>query len=141
MNTELNPIEPHELLTVVRSMLLQPLDESTIPDGSVRIISGDPGEVVADIGPTAVVISEYALLKAGSAPPALQPILLGSIDWRILPDWTTRHILGELIAAATGLRRSKYVQCTRCGRTRPPEAMASITTCCACDAQDEGVVY
>ncbi|WP_437226121.1 hypothetical protein SH661x_004419 [Planctomicrobium sp. SH661] len=141
MTTELTPLERAELLEILREMLPLPQKEESLPDEVTRLIGGDPGDVVVDVGPQSVVVSEYTVRVESDTAKILHPLHLGSANWTKLPAWTTRRILGELTAAAMSLRRATYTDCIRCGKGNPPEEMSSGTVCRKCSAAEERIVY
>lgn len=138
--TELDPLTRQQLLDVLREMLPHPIQEESLPEETTRLIGGNPGEVVVDITPETITVSEYATEKISDTAPVLEPLQLGVLNWTSLPAWTTRRILGELTAAAAVGRLEKFRECVRCKKRVPPEAMANETTCRDCAATDE-VVY
>jgi len=139
--TELDPLNRNQLVDILREMLPHPVNEESLPRDTNRFIGGDPREVVVDISPDRVVVSEFAVRQESDAAEVLEPLQLGILTWPQLPAWTTRRILEELTAAAATGRREKFQECVRCKKEVPPEAMFNETTCRECAAKDEGVVY
>ena len=139
--TELDPLNRVQLLDILREMLPHPVREESLPRETIRLIGGNPGEVVVDVDPDRVTVSEYATRQESDSAELLEPVPLGILTWEKLPAWTTRRILGELTAAAAAGRLEKFHECVRCKTTVPPEEMATDTTCRKCAAKDEGVVY
>jgi len=139
--TDHDPLNLTQLLDLLKEMLPNPVKEEKLPQNTTRLIGGNPGEVVVDIDPQSVIVSEYAETQESDTAAVLLPLHLGTLNWNELPAWTARRILEELtVSAATG-RREKFRECLRCKKEFPPEQMASDNICKSCEAQEEGVVY
>jgi hypothetical protein len=63
------------------------------------------------------------------------------VKWRRVPGSRLMTLVDELIKAARETRRGRYRICDTCGKTRPPEWMASDTICQSCAEKDLGVVH
>jgi hypothetical protein len=66
---------------------------------------------------------------------------VGQVKWRRLPESRLMSVVGDLISGAREMRRSRYRSCASCGRTRPPESMASGAICRSCANSQLGVVH
>lgn len=120
------------VLTSMIHELPQPVVQDAVADGSLLLIGGDPPEVVVRLTRSMASISEYAVEWEGPEEAVVRPILLGSVQWRRLPEVPAIAALNTLIRAARESRRSKYRACLHCDRLIPPESVADDGLCGAC---------
>lgn len=138
--SEFDPMEYSQLVSILKDMLPNPVSSENLPGGTVRLIGGDPGEVVADISEKMVDVSEFRLEQVSDRARILQPNLLGTLYWTLIPAWTTRRMLEELTATAANRHRGTWKDCIRCGVSTHPQNMTRSGVCTGCESQDEGVV-
>ena len=103
------------LENAIRELLL--VSAESVGDGALKLIGGDPEEVV------------------------VHPIPIASLYWRRIPSDRLRHELKNLIETAREIRRSKYRQCCHCGESKPPEWLHDEQTCHSCAERVLGVIH
>ena len=133
-----DPVALEAMSDLVRPALPAPIHEETLENGRVRLIGGDPGEVVAVLSPSSLKVSEFAV-EWQSQTPVVTPVLVGEIIWNASRDPEQR--LTKLIAKARSRRRRKYRTCELCGKRQPPEWMHDGSVCQGCAVEHWGVVY
>jgi len=138
---EIDPFTRDELLSVLHEMTPAPLQTETLPEETTRLIGGSPPDVVIDLSPDTLTIAQYAVSVESDRAQVLTPRILGKLNWTRIPEWTTRRILGELVAAAIRIRREEFSECLRCRTLLPPEDLNSSNVCHKCTANEDGVVY
>jgi hypothetical protein len=121
-----------EWLAFISTHLPQPVSQDVAPDGSTYFTGGDPGEVIVRLTRSTVTVWEYALGGEPPNPPVVQPLRVGSVVWRRIPNANALSVVRSLIEAARASRRSKFVLCPGCERHIPPELMHDDEVCQAC---------
>lgn len=130
-----------QLIAFLSSNLPQPVDQLSDGEGAIVFTGGDPGEVVARLSDTTVVISEYAVEWETPSHFAVAPRRIGVIKWRRLPETALMNALGQLIKGAREVRRGRFALCRHCERITPPEWMESGDVCVRCAGPQLGVVH
>ena len=127
-------------LDIVRAAMGGPLQEETGPDGTLQLVAGDPGEVVAQVADTNISILEFAIEWQGPSSPVGQHIPVADVH---LPLAATdlKKLLGQLIALTRRRRRRRFRTCKFCNEHTPPEWMHARDICQGCAQQRLGVVY
>jgi hypothetical protein len=130
-----------QLIAFLSTHLPAPVEQQPGSDGSIVFTGGSPGEVVAHLTPTSVVVAEYAGSWETSSTFTVRPRRVGTIKWRRLPQTELMNVVGQLIRGARELRRSRYRVCRYCEETNPPEWMDSDDVCVGCADQQLTVVH
>ncbi len=110
-------------------------------DGVLVFTGGDPGEVVARLTHSSVIIEEYSVRLELARRPVVQPRRVGSANWRRLSETALMTVVGQLIKGAREVRLSRYRACRFCGKTNPPEWQHGDDVCHACAADSFDVVH
>jgi hypothetical protein len=138
--TEFDPLEFSQLVSILEDIVPHPISKENLPGGTIRMIGGEPGEVVIDLTDKTVTVSEFHLEQVSDRARVLQPNLLGTLHWTQVPTWSTRRILEELTATAANRNRAAWRDCIRCGTSTHPQNLTSSGVCTNCELTDEGVV-
>jgi hypothetical protein len=135
-------VEEHyeQLLAFISTHIPTPFTQEDT-EGAVIFTGGSPAEVIVRLTDTAVIVEEYAVRWEALYTPVVRPRRVGIVKWRRLPESQLMTVVAELIRGARDTRRSRYRTCAFCGKTSPPERMASDTTCRSCAKQEFDVVH
>ena len=127
-------------LDIVRAAMGGPLREEAGSDGTLQLVVGDPGEVVAQVTDTNISILEFAIEWQGPSSPAEKHIPVADVH---LPLAATdlKKLLGQLIALTRRRRRKRFRTCKFCNEHNPPEWMHARDICQGCAQRRLGVVY
>jgi hypothetical protein len=128
-----------EWLAFITTHLPQPVAQEIAPDGSTYFTGGEPVEVMVRLTRSTVTVWEYATAQGAPHSPAVEPIRIGSVVWRRIPNTHAISAVQSLIDAARVSRLSKFWLCSRCERRRPPELMHDDDVCQSCAERDLGV--
>jgi hypothetical protein len=128
-----------EWLAFITTHLTQPVSQDTAPDGSTYFIGGEPGEVIVRLTRSTVTVWEYAVSLEMPHAPAVQPLRVGSVVWRRIPNASAISAVHSLIEAARVSRLSKFSVCSQCDRRTPPESMHDDDVCESCARRGLGV--
>jgi len=112
-----------------------------IPHKGVRLIGGDPSEVVAFVTEEVINFSQFALVWTHPHIPTLKPIPIASIQWRNLRKPERQQIFTTLVETISKRRRKLYRICQYCERLMPPEWLFSDTICHSCAEKHLGVTF
>ena len=121
-----------EWLAFITTHLPQPVSQEMAADGSTYFIGGEPGEVIVKLTRSAVTVWEYAIDWGESQSPSVQPLRVGSVVWRRIPNTHAITAVASLIEAARESRQSKFSTCADCDRRIPPELMHDDEICLSC---------
>ena len=110
-------------------------------DGVLVFTAGEPGEVVARLTNSSVIIEEYAVGWEAPCRPVVRPRRVGTANWRRLSESALMTVVGQLIKGAREARLSRYRACRFCGKANPPEWQHGDEGCQACSADELGVVH
>lgn len=135
------PIDRESLLREVKDLLGASIREETQLDGTIVMVGGDPGEVVARVSGSKVSIALFRVCWEGPYTPVMRPIHFATLNWRRLPASTLMMTLRGLVIAAREVRTAKYRRCERCGKMQPPEWMHDQTTCQSCAERYLGIAH
>jgi hypothetical protein len=125
-------LEWESLVASVMHELPQPVEQDHVRDGSLVLVGGHPGEVVARLTRQRAIVSEYAVEWNGPHDAVVRPIAFGVVHWRRMPEVHAILALQTLIRAARDSRRSKYRRCAGCDLLMPPEALSEDDMCQEC---------
>ncbi len=106
----------------LRELLPEPVTRIEAAGGGVLLSGGEPGLVVLRLNPAAVRVAVFAQ-KWWGAKAVLVDETLVALPWGRLPtdERAAREVVGHCVQAAIALRKSRYFQCQRCAKPRPPE--------------------
>jgi hypothetical protein len=135
------PMDREFLLRELRELLATPVREERQLDGSIVMVGGDPGEVIARIGASKLTVAIFSVRWEGPHTPVVRSKHFATLSWRRLPASTLMMTLHGLIRAAREARTARYRRCERCGEMKPPEWMHDEKTCQSCAEQYLGVVH
>ena len=129
-----------QLIAFLTTHLPTPIEQEE-QDGVLVFTGGEPGEVVARLTNSSVIIEEYAVKWETPFKPVVHPRRVGTVHWRRLPETALMTVVGQLINGARDVRLSRYRSCQFCGKTNPPEWQHGDDVCQACAANQLGVVH
>jgi hypothetical protein len=130
-----------QLIAYLTTHLPTPVSQEEHESGLLVFVGGTPGEVVATLSGSHVVIDEYAISFDGPHAPAVRPRRVGTVNWRRLPESVLMNVVGQLIKGAREVRLSRYRTCHFCGKTKPPEYLHDDDVCAACAESEVGAVH
>jgi hypothetical protein len=125
----------------VAAHLPSPVAREQAPDGSLYLTGGDPCEVIVRFTRSRATVFEYAAFWEGPHELVVQPVSIGSICWRRVPQNAGNVAVRALIEAAKESRVSTFRVCRYCERRNPPEWMHGRDVCQACAQKHLGIVY
>jgi hypothetical protein len=129
-----------QLIAFLTTHLPTPIEQEE-QDGILVFTGGEPGEVVARLTNSSVIIEEYAVKWETPFKPVVNPRRVGAVNWRRLPETTLMTVVGQMIKGAREVRLSRYRPCRFCGKTNPPEWQQGDDVCQACATSQLGVVH
>jgi hypothetical protein len=130
-----------QLIAFLNTHLPAPVEQEQDANGIIVFTGGAPGEVVARLTETSVIIEEFAVRWETPFTPAVHPRRVGVVKWRRLPESAVMSIVGQLIKGARDMRLARYRTCESCGRTNPPEWMQGEEICQGCAETELGAVH
>jgi hypothetical protein len=130
-----------EWLAFITTHLTQPVSQEIAPDGSTYLTGGDPAEVIVRLTRSTVTVWEYAVSWETPHSATVQPIRLGSVVWRRIPNPSAISAVRSLIEAARESRLARFSICSHCEQRKPPELMHDADMCQSCAQRDLGIVY
>jgi hypothetical protein len=130
-----------QLIAFLASHLPEPVDQQPDDEGGIVFTGGSPGEVVAHLTESSVVIGEYRVRWENMFTPTVAPRRVGIVKWRRLPETELMDAVASLIKGAREMRLSQYRICESCERIQPPEWMRNGDVCQECAAGDSNVVH
>ena len=128
-----------QLIAFLSTHLPSPVEQEEGEDGILVFTGGSPGEVIARLTHSSVIIEEYAVRWETPFKPVVHPRRVGAVNWRRLSETTLMTVVGQLIKGAREMRLSRYRACRFCGTTNPPEWQHGEDTCQACAVRELGV--
>lgn len=138
-----DPMSPHDLpegweawLAYFSAALPQPVEQTSLPDGTVVFQAGDPREVIVHLMPRTVIVSLYTVQWAGLGEPIVVARPVGRLMWRRLPIEAATTAVEAVIDAARTARRATFRTCESCEVTKPPEEMQDERMCRRCAGRD-----
>jgi hypothetical protein len=130
-----------QLIAFLSTHLPQPVVQEEEQSGILVFTGGAPGEVIARLTQSSVIIEEYAIRWETPVSQVVHPRRVGIVNWRRLPETAVMAVVGQLIKGAREIRLSRYRVCQFCGRTNPPEWQHADAVCAGCAANELGVVH
>ena len=127
-----------EWLAFISTHLTEPVSTELAPDGSTYLTGGDPGEVIVRLTRSTVTVWEYSVGWETPHSPTVQPIRVGSVVWRRIPNPSAISAVRSLIDAARESRLAKFSVCSHCEQRKPPELMHDDDVCQACAGEPSG---
>ncbi len=126
----------------VMPLLPTPCCVESRPGGKVRLIGGDPGEVIVTLGAGTVAVAAFTVDWDGPA----KPVVIGDpVATSTIAEYPSSGELLDAVASAVRDARARrlatYQKCSRCGETTPPEWMHDRHICQECAVRYLGVVY
>jgi hypothetical protein len=125
-----------QLIAFLTSHLPEPVEQLPDDKGGIIFTGGFPGEVVAHLTASSVVVAEYRVVFERRSNPMVGPRRVGALRWRRLPETELMNALGSLIKGAREVRLARYRICATCGQRKPPEWMQDLDECVECAARD-----
>ena len=130
-----------QLIAFLSSHLPEPVEQQPDGQGGIIFTGGAPGEVVAHLTESSVVIGEYRVRWENTLTPTVTPRRVGVVKWRRLPETELMDAVSSLIKGAREMRLAQYRICQSCEKINPPEWMRSEELCQECSAGDSSVVH
>jgi hypothetical protein len=130
-----------QLIAFISSHLPEPVEQQPDEQGGIVFTGGSPGEVVAHLTETSVVIAEYRIRWDNTLTPTVTPRRVGVVKWRRMPESELMDAVGSLIKGAREMRLAQYRVCQSCEKVNPPEWMRSAELCQDCAAGESSVVH
>jgi len=130
-----------QLIAFLSTHLPSPVEQEEDSNGNIVFTGGSPGEVVARLTATSVIVEEFAIRWETPYAPVIQPRRVGAVNWRRLPETAVMNVVGQLIKGAREVRRARYRTCGVCGVTNPPEWLHSDEVCQTCAESRLGLVH
>jgi hypothetical protein len=130
-----------QLIAFLTTHLPAPVEQEQDASGNIVFTGGAPGEVVARLTETSVIVEEFAIRWETPSRPSVSPRRVGLVKWRRLPESAVMNVVGQLIKGARDMRLAKYRTCESCGKTNPPEWMHGDELCHGCAEAEWGVVH
>jgi len=128
------------LIRDIKALLPTPISEENV-DADVRLIGGDPGEVVALVSEDEVIFSQFALEWDGPHTPVIRPLPIATIQWKNLLKPERQRFFTSLVELIVQRRRKLYRKCQYCKDLTPPEWLHNDQTCQGCAERHLGVVH
>ncbi len=94
----------------IRSLFPEPVSEEVVDDG-VRLIGGDPGEVVAIVSGNEVVFSQFALEWDSPHTPVIRPVPIVTVCWVNLLKQERQQFFKSMVKLIVERRRKLYRVC------------------------------
>ena len=129
-----------QLIAFLSTHLPAPVEQED-HDGLLTLTGGSPGEVIARLTHTSVIIEEYAVRWETPFKPVVHPRRVGAVNWRRLPESALMTVVGHLIKGAREMRLARYRECRFCGRTTAPEWLYDADLCHTCSDEGLGAVH
>lgn len=131
-----------QLIAFLNSHLPEPVEQLPDDQGGIIFTGGSPGEVVAHLTETNVVIAEYRVVfEDDRYLPTVKPRRVGVLKWRRLPETELMDAVGSLIKGARAMRLATYRVCHSCETSNPPEWMRGDDLCQGCSSRESDVVH
>ncbi|PYR50222.1 MAG: hypothetical protein DMF89_09915 [Acidobacteria bacterium] len=130
-----------QLIAFLSTHLPAPVEQEEDANGVIVFTGGSPGEVIARLTATSVIVEEFAIRWETLYSPVIQPRRVGAVNWRRLPETAVMNVVGQLIKGAREIRRARYRTCGLCGVTNPPEWLHSDDICQTCAESRLGLVH
>lgn len=128
------------LIRDICTLFPEPVSEEAAGDG-VRLIGGDPGEVVAFVNGDDVVFSQFALEWDGPHSPVIRPVPIATVCWVNLLKKERQRLFTSLVEMIVKRRRKLYRTCQYCEENTPPEWLHDDQTCQSCAERHLGIVH
>jgi hypothetical protein len=130
-----------QLIAFLGSHLPEPVEQQPDGTGGIVFTGGSPGEVIAHLTDSVVVIAEFRVRWENPGTPVVNARRVGVLKWRRLPETPLMNAIASLIKGAREMRLARYRMCLYCGTSNPPEWLQSEGLCRTCAAQGPGTVY
>jgi hypothetical protein len=130
-----------QLIAFLSSHLPEPVEQVPDEEGGIVFTGGFPGEVVAHLTESCVVIAEYRVVFERRYNPMVKPRRVGALRWRRLPETELMNAVGSLIKGAREMRLAHYRVCESCEQSKPPEWMQTAEFCVDCATGDSRSVH
>jgi hypothetical protein len=118
-----------QLIAFLSSHLPEPVEHLPDDQGGIIFTGGSPGEVVAHLTESSVVIGEYRVRWENMFTPTVAPRRVGVVKWRRLPETELMDAIASLIKGAREMRLAQYRICPSCEKPNPPEWMRGEGLC------------
>ena len=125
---------------IVQRVLNAPIDEQETESGALRLIVGDPAEVIVTIDDCTIEVAVFGVRWTGSHTSEIHPRSVGVLHWADFEHVQFEQLLTTLLQAAQNARRAGLGQCRYCGRLLGPEHMHG-DMCHGCAERHEGIVH
>ena len=125
---------------IVQRVLNAPTDEQETESGALRLIVGDPREVIVTIDDCTIEVAVFGVRWTGSHTSEIHPRSVGVLHWADFEHVQFEQLLTTLLQAAQNARRAELGQCRYCGRLLGPEHMHG-DMCHGCAERHEGIVH
>jgi len=119
-------------MEIVRRALGHPLREEAGPDGTILLIAGVPGDVVAVVSESKVSILEFSQEWQGPYTLVENHIPVGDVHLSGLSGVDLKRLVTELVAVTRERRRGSFGKCEYCKKSVPPEFMHGDGVCQGC---------
>ena len=126
-----------QLIAFLLTHLPGPVGREERADDVLVFTGGWPGEVVARLTRSSVIVEEYRVGRDTPDAPVVRPRRVGVVKWRRLPETETMNAIEQLIAGAREMRRGRYRVCPSCGTNTSPELLSDEGICQACKERDQ----
>jgi hypothetical protein len=130
-----------QLIAFLSSHLPEPVEQHSDDTGGIVFTGGSPGEVIAYLTDSIVVIAEFRVRWENPGTPLVKPRRVGVLKWRRLPETALMNAIASLIKGAREMRLARYRTCRQCGTSNPPEWLQSEDVCQTCAEQELGTVH
>ena len=130
-----------QLIAFLNTHLPSPVQQEELTDGTLMFTGGSPGEVIARLTRTSVIVEQYAVRWETPYTPVMRPRRVGAVNWRRLSESVVMSVVEHLIRGAREARLARYATCQLCGEKRPPEWMENADICQQCSASVLGSVH
>lgn len=129
-----------KLIQELTALLPSPVRDEQIEHG-VRLIGGDPGEVVADVIGNDIHFSQFAVEWDGPHTPVVRPLPIATVQWKTLLKQERTKAFKLLVDLICKRRRKQYRVCQYCEQLTPPEWLHTDNACQGCAERHLGVVH
>jgi len=130
-----------QLIAFLSTHLPPPIEQEQLADGILVFRGGSPGEVIATLTRSSVIIEEFRMEWPTPSMPVVRPRRVGAVKWRRLPETAAMNAIEQLIKGAREVRRGRYRTCQMCGTNTPPEWLTDEDTCQTCAPPEREVVH
>ena len=130
-----------QLIAFLSSHLPEPVDQQPDGTGGIVFTGGSPGEVIAHLTDSIVVIAEFRVRWENPGTPVVKARRVGVLKWRRLPETALMNAVASLIKGAREMRLARYRTCRFCGTSTPPEWLQSEDVCQTCAEREPGTVH